>query len=84
MKAYPGVTRGLRMQRTLHDILGLYDPSAPLEQAFTIPAPWYRDPRVAELERSSAFRATWQVVGRADQVRDKVTSSPRMWRVNRS
>jgi choline monooxygenase len=59
------------MQRTLHDILGLYDPSAPLEQAYTIPAPWYRDPRVAELERNSVFRATWQVVGRADQVREK-------------
>jgi len=59
------------MQRTLHNILSLYDPSAPLEQAYTIPAPWYRDPRVAELERSGVFRATWQVVGRADQVRGR-------------
>jgi len=59
------------MQPTLHNILSLYDPSAPLEQAYTIPAPWYRDPRVAELERSSVFRATWQVVGRADQVRGR-------------
>ena len=59
------------MQRTLHDILSLYDPSAPLEQAFTIPALWYRDARVAELERSSVFRATWQVIGRADQLREK-------------
>jgi choline monooxygenase len=42
-----------------------------LEQASTIPAPWYRDPRIAELERSSVFRAIWQVVGRADQVREK-------------
>jgi len=59
------------MQPTLHNILSLYDPSAPLEQAYTIPAPWYRDPRVAELERSGVFRATWQVVGRADQVRGR-------------
>src|SRR5712691_4742872 len=38
---------------TLKSILGLYDPSAPLAQASTIPAPWYVDPRVAELERQA-------------------------------
>ena len=56
------------MQRTVHEILSLYNPAAPLEEAFTIPAPWYRDARVEELERSGVFRATWQVVGRIDQV----------------
>jgi choline monooxygenase len=56
------------MQRTVHEILSLYNPAAPLEEAFTIPAPWYRDARVEELERSGVFRATWQVVGRVDQV----------------
>jgi choline monooxygenase len=59
------------MQRSVQDILSLYDASAPLEQAYTIPAPWYRDARVEDLERRSVFRATWQVVGRLDQVRDK-------------
>src|SRR5262249_45814597 len=59
------------MQRSVQDILNLYDPSAPLEQAYTIPAPWYRDARVEGLERRSVFRATWQIVGRVDQVRDK-------------
>jgi choline monooxygenase len=58
------------MERDVREILNLYDPSAPLEQAFTIPAPWYRDKRVADLERNRAFRGTWQVVGRADQVRE--------------
>jgi choline monooxygenase len=56
------------MQRTVHDLLNLYNPSDPLERAFTIPAPWYRDPRIEELERASVFNATWQVVGRLDQV----------------
>jgi choline monooxygenase len=56
---------------TVRDILDLYNPSLPLENASTIPAPWYRDPRIAELERSSVFSATWQVVGREDQVREK-------------
>jgi choline monooxygenase len=57
------------MQRTVHDVLNLYDPTAPLENAFTIPAPWYRDARVEELERAGVFRGSWQVVGRLDQVR---------------
>ena len=59
------------MQRTVHDLLNLYNPSDPLERAFTIPAPWYRDPRIEELERASVFSATWQVVGRLDQVCEK-------------
>src|SRR6266403_2929647 len=49
---------------SVRDILNLYNPANPLEQASTIPAPWYRDPRIAELERASVFGATWQVVGR--------------------
>jgi choline monooxygenase len=56
------------MQRTIHEILSQYNPAAPLEEAFTIPAPWYRDARVEALERCGVFRATWQVVGRIDQV----------------
>jgi choline monooxygenase len=59
------------MQRTVHDLLNLYNPSDPLERAFTIPAPWYRDPRIEEIERASVFSATWQVVGRLDQVSEK-------------
>jgi choline monooxygenase len=53
------------------DILNLYNPTNPLEQASTIPAPWYRDPRIAELERDRVFGAFWLVVGRVDQVRDR-------------
>ncbi len=53
------------------EILNLYNPANPLEQASTIPAPWYRDPRIAELERDRVFGGTWQVVGRADQVCDR-------------
>src|SRR5712691_11802262 len=59
------------MNSTLKSILGLYDPSAPLAQASTIPAPWYVDPRVADLERQAVFGRAWQAVGRADPVRAK-------------
>ena len=59
------------MNGTLKSILDLYDPSAPLAQASTIPAPWYVDPGVAELERQAVFGRAWQAVGRADQLREK-------------
>ena len=58
------------MKRTVRDVVNLYNPHDPLEEAWTIPAPWYFDPRISELERMSVFSGTWQVVGRADQVRD--------------
>ena len=58
------------MERNVRDVLNLYNPHDPLEEAWTIPAPWYFDPRIAELERASVFSSTWQVVGRADQVRE--------------
>jgi choline monooxygenase len=53
--------------RTLEEILAEYQP-APLAEAFTIPASWYTDARVAELERQAVFGRTWQVVARTDQV----------------
>ena len=45
-----------------------YDPQAPLAEAWTIPASWYVDPKIWELERRSVFSRNWVVVGRADQV----------------
>lgn len=57
-------------QRTIRDILNLYNPANPLENAWTIPAPWYFDPRIAQLERDSVFASNWQVVGRFDQVKE--------------
>jgi len=57
-------------ERPLRDILNLYNPANPLEKAWTIPAPWYFDERVAQLERDSVFAANWQVVGHLDQVKD--------------
>jgi choline monooxygenase len=53
---------------SVRDILALYDDEAPLAEASTIPAPWYVDPRIADLEAKTAFSNTWQLVGRAEQV----------------
>jgi len=57
------------MQPSIEQILSSYDDQAPLSQASTIPATWYVDPRIAELERLSVFSKTWQLVARTDQVK---------------
>jgi choline monooxygenase len=56
------------MDCSVRDLLNLYNPHDPLEEAWTIPSPWYFDTRIEGLERSSVFAGNWQVVGRCDQV----------------
>jgi choline monooxygenase len=58
------------MAKPLAELLDLYDATAPLEEAWTIPAPWYLDARFADLERERVFGRNWMAVGRADQVAD--------------
>src|ERR1700691_3952882 len=57
------------MQSSIQQILSSYDDHSPLSQASTIPAAWYIDPRIAELERLSVFSKTWQLVARTEQVK---------------
>ena len=59
------------MQRSVASLLKLYDPENPLAKASTIPSPWYFDEGMAELESSAVFGTSWQMVGRADQVKAK-------------
>ncbi len=56
------------MEPSLKDLVTSYDTSLPLPEARTIPAGWYLDPRILELERRTIFSRTWQAFGRADQV----------------
>ncbi len=56
------------MTEPLDRILAAYDDTAPIERAWTIPAAWYTDSRIAELERRTVWSRTWQMVGRAAQV----------------
>jgi choline monooxygenase len=53
---------------SLDQIIELYDANRPLAQARTIPAAWYTDPRVLELELRTVFRQSWQCAGRTSQV----------------
>jgi choline monooxygenase len=61
---------GVNTERSVREVLDLYNPADPLEKAWTIPAPWYFDTRIAQLERNSVFAGNWQVVGRLDQVKE--------------
>ena len=49
-------------------MIGRYRADAPLTQASTIPAAWYVDPRVFDLERRTVFRRAWQFAGRLDSL----------------
>ena len=57
------------MAPSLRDIIAMYHDQAPLECASTIPAAWYVNEGIAELERQAVFARTWQVIARADQLR---------------
>lgn len=56
------------MNQTLAELLDLYNPAASLEEAYTIPAPWYLDKRIEDAERKQVIGASWIAVGRLDQV----------------
>jgi choline monooxygenase len=55
-------TDGLRTE------LARFDPSLPIERAWTPPASWYLSPAFLDRERSHVFARSWQAVARADQV----------------
>jgi choline monooxygenase len=49
-------------------IIDDYDPNLPLDRASTIPASWYVNKDLYELELKSVFSSTWQFAARKDQV----------------
>ncbi len=53
---------------SVREIVRSYDDSVPLEQASTIPAAWYVDQRIAELENKTVFGSNWQQVARTSQL----------------
>ena len=58
------------MQASIEQILSIYNDRSPLAEASTIPAPWYVDPRIAELERLNVLSTTWQLVARTSQLQN--------------
>ena len=58
------------MAASVKDIIETYNPDLPLADASTPPSRWYTDPRIFELEKQTVFARSWQMAGRADQVRE--------------
>jgi choline monooxygenase len=56
------------MRKSLERIINSYDPNTPLERALTIPAAWYTDKDLYDLEQQTVIAGSWQCVGRVDQV----------------
>ncbi len=65
----PGPKRSMKTL-PLKQIIDSYDPNAPFDHAWTIPAPWYTDERVYQLELQSVFPHSWQIAARVDQVNE--------------
>jgi choline monooxygenase len=59
------------MPTPLQELLARFDGDAPLAQARTIPAAWYHDAALADLERRHVFGDSWLAVGRSDQVAEQ-------------
>jgi choline monooxygenase len=57
------------MPSSLVELIDRYNPDLPLSRASTIPASWYLDPRILDLERRTVFSRSWQFAARTDQVR---------------
>ncbi len=56
------------MDDKLATILSLYDETAALKDAHTIPAPWYLDPALEQLEQKRVFGGNWQAIARTEQL----------------
>jgi len=56
------------MDTKLADILALYDETAALQDAHTIPAPWYTDRAIEQLEQQRVFGGNWQAIARTHQL----------------
>jgi choline monooxygenase len=56
------------MNSSLEKIIRSYDPNAPLERSFTIPASWYTNEELYQVELRNVFARSWQFVCRVDQV----------------
>jgi choline monooxygenase len=55
---------------SVKEIIEIYDPNAPITEASTPPSSWYTDPRLFDLEQRTVFSHSWQIVGRAEQLRE--------------
>ena len=53
---------------SLAELVGGFDASLPIEEAWTPPSGWYTDPRLFELERTTLLAHSWQPVARLSEL----------------
>ncbi len=58
------------MTINLLTLIDSYNPSTPLDQAFTIPSSWYTNKDLYDLELKTVFSNSWQYAARKDQLRE--------------
>ena len=56
------------MSSELQQLIDQYNASAPIDRASTIPASWYVNKDLYDLELKTVFSNTWQLAARVDQV----------------
>lgn len=59
---------GTEVLDSLRQIINSYDPGARLEEAWTIPAPWYTNKHFYDLELKTVFARSWQFAARSEQL----------------
>jgi choline monooxygenase len=64
------ISHGSSMKPNLKEIIGAYEARAPLAEASTIPAAWYTDERIFDLETQAVFGRSWQFAARVDQLQE--------------
>ncbi|MDH3443217.1 MAG: aromatic ring-hydroxylating dioxygenase subunit alpha, partial [Deltaproteobacteria bacterium] len=57
------------MTGSIQEIIESYDAKLFLAEASTPPSSWYTDQQILNLEKRTVFTGSWQLAGRADQVR---------------
>ena len=57
------------MDTAVRKIVNAYNPLTCLSEAPTPPSSWYCEPTILQLERRAVFSRSWQIIGRADQLR---------------
>ena len=59
----------MKILDSFQNIIASYNPNSPLSEASTIPAEWYTNADLYDLELKTVFPRSWQLVGRTDQLR---------------
>lgn len=54
--------------RALREQIARFDPTLPIEEAWTPPSSWYTDPALHALEQRAVFSWAWQPVARLEQL----------------